>query len=65
MPVENKPTQLSAHEVARRIRDKVADLNDDLLLAALAEVDVEFVIRNDGNRDEAVRVQVWCSQEVR
>lgn len=52
-------------ELAQRIRDKVRDLNDELLLAALAEVDVEFVILDDLGPSSAKQVQVWCSQEVR
>lgn len=61
MPVEQP--KLSPQEIANRIRDKVADLNDDLILAALAEVDVEFEI--DYSEVGPNEIRVWCSQEVR
>lgn len=55
---------LPPQEIAKRIRDKVADLNDDLILAALAEVDVEFMATKSDDA-EPVHLRVWCSQEVR
>ena len=56
-------TDLAALEIAKRIRDKVADLNEELALAASLEVDVEFAIgRNESG--QAVNIKVWCSQEV-
>ena len=61
MPVDPK---LNASEIAKRVRDKVADLNDELTLAALAEVDVEFVISYNRNEWEPTHVRVLCSQEV-
>lgn len=51
-------------EIAKRIRDKVTDLNDELILAVAAEVDVEFIIDQKINGN-AVHLTVWCSQEVR
>lgn len=50
-------------EIAKRIRDKVIDLNDELLLAKLAEVDVEFELRKI-TPDGAEQFIVWCRQEV-
>lgn len=60
MPVEKK---LSARAIAKRIREKIADLNDELVLAELAELDVEIAIgrKTDG---VAAHLVVWCSQEV-
>lgn len=58
MPVEPK-------EIAARIRDKVADLNDELVLAALAEVDVEFVVRQRNlDEFEPSHLTVFCKQEI-
>lgn len=51
-------------EIAMRIRNKVRDLNDELLLAAILEVDVEFAIRTDRGVGDATELQVWCSQEI-
>lgn len=59
-PVE---PNLSPREISARIRNKVADLNDDLLLAAIAEVDVEFQICDDEGLGRT-ELRVWCSQEV-
>lgn len=50
--------------IARRIRDKVLDLNDELILAALAEMKVEFVIFNGKDYHETTELKVWCGQEV-
>lgn len=60
MPVE---PNMSPREISARIRNKVADLNDDLLLAAIAEVDVEFQICDDDGIGRT-ELRVWCSQEV-
>lgn len=51
-------------KIADSIRDKVFELNRDLIEAAEAEVDVEFVLINsdDGRPSQ---IMVWCSQEVR
>ena len=51
-------------EIAKRIRDKVADINDELVLAALAEVDVEFVVHHNNEEFEPTHLTVWCSQEI-
>lgn len=61
------PSEIWAKEIAQRIRNKVADLNDELTLAALAELDVEFAVsyplpKHSGG---ATELSVWCSQEVR
>lgn len=57
--------KLTPTEIAKRIRDKVVDLNDDLLLAKLAEIDIEFVIAtHDNDPTQAPRLLVWCRQEV-
>lgn len=55
----------TALEISKRIRDKVADLNDDLILAALVEVDVEFMVTHNPDEFEPTNLTVWCSQEVR
>lgn len=60
MPIDEP--KLSPREIAKRIRIKVADLNEDLILAALAEVDIEFEIRK--NHLENTQLVVWCRQEV-
>lgn len=59
--------QLAALEIAQRIREKVADLNEELVLAASLEVDVEFEVLRVPDRVErtATQLRVWCSQEVR
>lgn len=64
MPVEQN---LKPKEIAARIRDKVADLNDEFVLAALAEVDVEVEVLRVPDRLEptATQIKVWLSQEVR
>lgn len=53
----------SPQQIAARIRNKVTDLNDELLLANLAEVDVEFEVITLNNAD-VPQLRVWCSQEV-
>lgn len=62
MPIDEK---LLPTEIAKYIRDKVRDLNDYLILAALAEVDVEFMVTHNANEFEPTTLTVWCSQEVR
>ena len=64
MPIAQEP-KLSPKEISARIRAKVADLNDELVLAALAEVDVEFVVTRNSDEFEPTHLRVWCSQEVR
>lgn len=63
MPIanDNFPTP---QELAARIRDKVTDLNDELTLAALIELDVEFA-QATNEQGSVVDIKVWCSQEVR
>lgn len=56
---------INPREVAERIRNKIADLNDDLILAALAEVDVEVMVETIEGAPRTVKLRVWCSQEVR
>jgi hypothetical protein len=60
MPVEK---ELSARDIANRIRYKVKDLNDELLLASLAEVEVEFMINTDADSG-CLSLRVWCGQEI-
>lgn len=55
---------LKPKEIAHRIRKKVADLNDELILAAAAEIDIEFVIHNHSTTGEPIELRVFCSQEV-
>lgn len=50
--------------ISARIRSKIADLNDELLLAALAEVDVEIAIGTDPETGYTKHLKVWCRQEV-
>ena len=63
MPIANDNLP-SPQEIAARIRDKVADLNDELTLAALVELDVEFAMGMNEN-SRVLYIKVWCSQEVR
>ena len=58
-------SELSAREIAGRIREKVQDLNDELILAAGVDLDVEFVV-SARNLDEwePVNIRVFLRQEV-
>lgn len=57
----------SPREIAQRIRDKVADLNEALELAYSLEIDVEIMVGRKTflNRNSPVHIDVWCSQELR
>lgn len=54
----------SGADLAKSIRDRVQDLNDVILLAALAELDVEFEIRKLDHAPRAQLLSVYISQEV-
>lgn len=56
--------EMRPQNIASRIRDKVADLNDELILAALAEVDVEIMVDTIEGASNAGKLRVWCRQEV-
>ena len=64
MSVAQEP-KLSPKEISARLRAKVADLNDDFILAALAEVEVELLVRNRNlDEFEPAHMMVFCRQDV-
>lgn len=54
---------LTPFELGQKIRRRVVDLNDLLILAALAEVDVEFVVNRNWDAAEPTQLRVYVSQE--
>jgi len=56
---------LDAILIAERIREKVADLSDECIIAAAAGIDVEFMVTHHRQEGLATEIKVWCSQEVR
>lgn len=55
---------LTPRELAREIREKVKDINDLVILAAINELDIKFDIRKIEHAPRVQELTVYISQEV-
>lgn len=51
-------------DIAARIREKILDLNDELVLAAYYGLEVELMTDKIHDEPRSCQLRVWLSQEV-